>query len=119
VAGEAGVNQSYLPKAYCWNRRNVQVATSIRDTLVVPFLASKACSGVLAYSGYRKTATSPSSDHLCGYALDLVPKAGATLKGRAQLLACLAYAKVKRFPYTEFVWQSDNHHGHVSFRRCP
>lgn len=113
------MNQSYLPKVYCWNRKSIQVATVIRDTTVVPFLASKACAGVLAYSGYRTGGGSTRSDHLCGYALDLVPKAGATLTGRAQLLACLAYAKLKRFPYTELVWEQGNHHAHVSFRRCP
>lgn len=113
------MNQSYLPKAYCWQRSSIQVATSIRDTIVVPFLASKACAGVLVFSGYRTYGAAPNSDHRCGYAVDLVPKQGASMAGYAQLRAAQAYAKLKRYPYVEFVWTATNHHLHVSFRRCP
>lgn len=112
------MNQSYLPKSYCWGGRSIQVATRLRDTVIVPYLAHVLVQGVLAFSGYRKTDTVPESDHLCGYALDLVPKAGATATGYLQLRAAQAYAKLKRYPYTEFVWEAGNHHLHVSFARC-
>lgn len=113
------MNQSYLPKAYCWNSRSIQVATNIRDTIVVPFCASTAGRGVLAFSGYRKTDVTTRSDHLCGYAVDFVPKAGPTTTGYMQLRAAQAYAKLKRYPYVEFVWSNTNKHLHISFRRCP
>jgi hypothetical protein len=112
------VNQSYLPKRYCWNASSIQCATAIRDTIIVPYLAHVLASGVVAYSGFRRHDVTPHSDHLCGFALDLVPKAGATTTGYWQLRAAQAYAKLKRYPYTEFVWESGNHHLHVSFRRC-
>lgn len=113
------MNQSYLPKAYCWNGKSVQVATQLRDTVIVPFLAARPCSGVLAFSGFRKRDTAPLSDHLCGFAVDFVPKAGATSAGYLQLRAAQAYAKLKRYPYVEFEWTATNRHLHVSFSRCP
>lgn len=113
------MEQSYLPKRYCWNYSSIQVATKIRDTIIVPYLAHVLTQGVVAFSGYRTHDVSPASDHLCGYALDLVPKAGATSLGYAQLRAAQAYAKLKRYPYVEFEWRSGNHHLHVSFARCP
>lgn len=115
------MNQAYLPKTYCWAGRDIQVATVIRDTIVVPYLAHVFTKGVLAYSGWRKTDTVPESEHLCGYALDLVPKAGQNATGYLQLRAAQAYAKLKGYPYIEFVWQPGvNCHLHVSFKRpCP
>lgn len=110
--------QSYLPKAYCWPGKPVQVASIIRDTVIVPFCAAKPCKGVLAFSGWRRTDVVPGSDHLCGFAIDFVPKAGGTVTGKAQLWACYLYAKAKRYPYVEWVWTASNKHVHVSFRRC-
>lgn len=113
------MNQSYLPAGYCWAGKSVQVATVLRDTVIVPFCAARACRGVVAFSGWRRTDTVAHSDHLCGFAVDFVPKAGATVTGYAQLRAAQAYAKLKRYPYVEFVWTATNRHCHVSFRRCP
>lgn len=112
------MNQSYLPKIYCSPGRTVQVATAKYAT-IEGFCRSIPGKGVLAYSGWRKTDPVAHSDHLCGFAVDFVPKAGGNAVGYAQLKAAQAYAKLRGFPYTEFTWTTTNKHLHVSFARCP
>lgn len=111
------MQQSYLPKSYCWDRRSVQAAASLRSEMC-SFLAAHP--KLKAFSGLR--ADEASGDHRCGFALDLVPVDGATAAGFAAVERGYADAITRGYPYVEplaLTWKPGNHHLHISFKRCP
>lgn len=108
------MTQSYLPKGYCWDGRAIQAATVLRYEMC-GFMHRHP--QLRVFSGFRRTGVVAGSDHLCGFALDLVPLTQDP-EGKAALQRAEQDAKAAGYPYVELVWTAANKHLHISFKRC-